>query len=117
MLPLTRRMCSYLLGLPYTPNKENVVVEKARFGSPIVLYFLGAGFLIPCLIVFVMSLGAPIPGWIQIVLWPTIFLLIGGPDTSQTAAFLIATLANMIVYGLLGLVVSFCYRKFRRAGS
>jgi len=110
-------MSSYSLGLPYTPNKEFVVVEKARFGPPSVLYFLAAGFLIPCLIYFVTSLGAPVQGWIQVLLWPTIFLLIAGPDTSQTAAFLIATLANMIVYGLLGLVVSFCYRKFRRVRS
>jgi hypothetical protein len=93
------------------------VGEKARFGSPIVLYFLAAGFLIPCLIYFVMSFGVHIQGWIQVVLWPTIFLLIAGPDTSETVAFLISTLANMIVYGLLGVVVSFCYRQFRRAKS
>jgi hypothetical protein len=93
------------------------VVEKARLGRPIVLYFLAAGFLIPCLIYFVMSLGAPIPGWIQIVLLPTIFLMIAGPDTSQTVAFLISTLANMVVYGLLGMLVSVCYRQFRPTKS
>ena len=94
------------------------MVERAKSGPQIVLYFLAAGFLIPCLIYSVMSLGAQVQEWILLVLWPTKILLILALNTSETVAFLISAVANMVVYSLLGVVVSFCYRRFRsrRAG-
>ena len=88
-----------------------------RFRYPIVLYFLAAGFLIPCLLYFVVSLGVTIPGWMQLTLWPAGILLAAGPEIDPTTAFLISAAANMFLYGVLGLAVSYCYRGLRRAGS
>jgi hypothetical protein len=53
--------------------------------------------------------------WILLIPWPTsIFLMYaeGGGTLGQVIAFIISTAANVVVYGILGVVVSFCYRRF-----
>ena len=57
-------------------------------------------------------------GWILLIPWPTLALLIsakaGGGTAGQVVAFLISAAANMAVYGLLGTMVSFCVRPVSR---
>ncbi len=89
--------------------------------GPIVRYFLVAGFLIPCLLLLAtyVLLGGRLEGtwaWIVLMLWPTsVFLMsaeAGGGVLGFLLAFFVSTAANILVYGLVGSLVSFCYRRF-----
>jgi hypothetical protein len=87
----------------------------------IVRYFLAAGFLVPCILFTVIFLGdVKVQGawdWILLIPWPTSILLMlaeGGGTLGQIIAFIISAGTNVVVYGLVGLVVSFCYRLFRK---
>lgn len=91
----------------------------ARSGSKIVRDFLCVGFLIPCLLYLVILLGnVKVEGvweWILLIPWPTsVFLMSAeaGGSGGEVIAFLISAGANVVVYGLLGAIVSFCYRRF-----
>jgi hypothetical protein len=91
----------------------------AASGPKIVRYFLAAGFLIPCLLLLVIELGnVKVEGiwqWILLIPWPTsIFLMSAeaGGTGAELIAFVISMATNGIVYWLLGMVVSFCYRRF-----
>jgi hypothetical protein len=94
------------------------LVEPAKPGPKIVRYFLAAGFLIPCLLYLVILLGdVKVQGtWMLLIPWPTFVLSMsaeaGGGSTGQAIAFLISAGANVAVYGLLGAVVSSCYRRY-----
>jgi hypothetical protein len=92
-----------------------------KFDPRIVRYFLVAGFLVPCGLFAVISLGdVKVQGawdWVLLIPWPTSILLMsaeGGGTLGQIIAFTISAGANVIVYGLLGVVVSFCYRGYRK---
>jgi hypothetical protein len=99
---------------------ENAVATTTKSGPKIIRYFLTAGFLIPCLLYLVILVGdVKVQGvwnWILLIPWPTSVLLTsaeaGGGMAGQAVAFLISAGANMAVYGLLGTVVSFCYRRY-----
>jgi hypothetical protein len=88
----------------------------------IVRYFLAAGFLVPCILLAVISLGdVEVQGvwkWILLIPWPTFIFLMsaeaGGGTLGQIIAFIISAGANVVVYGLLGIVVSFCYRQYKK---
>jgi hypothetical protein len=58
----------------------------------------------------------PIQGWwiwILLVFWPTFPLIMGTEAGGGAAiAFLISAVANVAVYGLVGVVASFCYRRY-----
>jgi hypothetical protein len=96
--------------------------QPPKSDPKIVRYFLGVGFFVPCILFVVISLGdVKIQGvwnWVLFVPWPTwIFLMSaegGGGTLGQIIAFIISLGANVVVYGLLGVVVSFCYRRFRK---
>ena len=96
------------------------MVATTKSGPKIIRYFLTAGFLIPCLLYMVVLLGdVKVQGhwtWILLIPWPTFVLVMsaeaGGGMAGQALAFLISAGANMAVYGLLGTVVSFCYRRY-----
>jgi hypothetical protein len=103
-------------------NEMEGVGHLPKSGPRIVRYFLAAGFLVPCILLAVISLGdVKVQGvwnWILLIPWPTSILLMsaeaGGGTLGQVIAFIIATGANVVVYGILGVVVSFCYRQYRK---
>jgi hypothetical protein len=103
-----------------THTLERAVIEVVKPAPRIVRYFLAAGFLIPCLLYLVIFLGhVKVQGvwdWILLIPWPTSVLLMsaeaGGGAVGKVIAFVISAGANMVVYGLLGSLVSFCYRRF-----
>jgi hypothetical protein len=97
------------------------MIHFPESGPRIVRYFLAAGLLVPCILFAVISLGdVKVEGaWNLILLipWPTsIFLMSaeGSGTLGQIIAFIISVGANVIVYSLLGVVVSFCYRQYRK---
>jgi bacteriorhodopsin len=101
-------------------SKESPAVETSKAGPKIVRYFLAAGFLIPCVLYLVLLIGdVRVQGmwiWMVLVPWPTFSLTMaaeaGGGVAGQALAFLISATANVVLYGLLGAVVSFCYRRY-----
>jgi hypothetical protein len=97
--------------------REIEVVTTKKSDLKIVRYFLAAGFLVPCLIYPLILVGdVPIQGWwiwILLVFWPTLPLIMGAEAGGGAAiAFLISAVANVAVYGLVGVVASFCYRRY-----
>jgi hypothetical protein len=86
----------------------------------IVWRFVLAGFLIPCLLFSVVLIRHVEMGggltWILLIPWPTFPFIMGaeagGGVGGEIFAFLISAFANVLVYGLFGLVVSFVYRRF-----
>jgi hypothetical protein len=96
--------------------------QPPESGPKIVRYFLAAGFLVPCILLTVISLGdVKVEGvwsWSLLIPWPTFLFLMsaeaGGGTLGQIIAFIISAGANVVVYGLVGLVVSFCYRLYRK---
>lgn len=89
------------------------------FTSRIVRYFLIAGFLVPCLLLLVIYIGKVEVGgtwtWLLLIPWPTfLFMMSAEADPGGfgfVIAFLISAASNVIVYGIVGWVVSFCYRR------
>jgi hypothetical protein len=86
----------------------------------IVRFFVAAGFVIPCLLYLVISVGeVKVQGlwdWILLIPWPTSVLLMsaeGGGSGGQAIAFVLSVGTNMALYGCAGWIVSFCYRRFR----
>jgi hypothetical protein len=98
----------------------HAMATTAKSEPRIVRYFLAAGFLVPCMLYAVILIGdlklGGVWAWILLVPWPTIVLLMsaeaGGGIAGQALAFLISAGANVAVYGLLGAIASFCYRRF-----
>jgi hypothetical protein len=93
------------------------VVATKKSDPKIVRYFLAAGFLVPCLLYPLILVGdVPIQGWwiwLLLVGWPTFPLIMGAEAGGGSAiAFLISATANVAVYGLVGVVVSFCCRRY-----
>ena len=96
----------------------------AKLIDRIVRYFLAVGFLVPCLLELLWYLGMPIDrmgDWLLIILWPA-FGFVMASDTGQSSdsdaaiGFLMSVIANALIYGLLGVLVSFIYRRlFRRS--
>jgi hypothetical protein len=93
-------------------------------GPKIIRYFLFAGFLIPCLLMVVISIGdVKIEGiwvWILLIPWPSFPLLMaadaGGGGFGELIAFMVAAAFNVLIYGVVGTLASFSYRKlFPRA--
>ncbi len=82
--------------------------------------FLVAGFLVPCLLFSVILIGHVRVGgsftWMLLVPWPTFPLLMsaeaGGGVSGEFLAFLISAATNVLVYGVVGGVVSAVYRRF-----
>jgi hypothetical protein len=86
----------------------------------IVWLFLVAGFLVPGLLfsavlVFHIEMGAG-STWILLIPWPTFPFMMSaearGGLGGEILAFLQSALANSVVYGVVGLGVSFVYRRF-----
>jgi hypothetical protein len=92
----------------------------ANAGPKIVPYFLAAGFLVPCLLLLVISVGNVQVGgawtWIFLIPWPTFLFLMsaeaGGGTPGFLMAFFISAAANVFVYGVVGTAISFSYRRF-----
>jgi hypothetical protein len=92
----------------------------AKYVSAIVRYFLVAGFLVPCLLMMVITLGhVEVEGrwaWVIIVPWPSFPFIMsaeaGGGAFGEFVAFMQSAVVNVLIYGLVGIAVSFCYRKF-----
>jgi len=92
----------------------------AKSVSKIVLYFLAAGAVVPCLLQTIFYLEIlpieRVPEWLFFALWPAFGFYMGsdtgtGSDGGKAAfGFLLSVIANSFVYGLLGGVVSFFYR-------
>ena len=86
----------------------------------ILLRFLLAGFLIPCLLFAVIlvrdvKLGTGLT-WMFLIPWPTLPLVMsaeaGGGSSGEVLAFLISAMANVAVYGVVGRVMTLVYRRF-----
>jgi hypothetical protein len=97
--------------------KEKEVVATTKSDQKIILYFLAAGFLIPCLLYLIIVAGdARIQGSWILVPWQTVAPIMsaeaGGGTTGQVIAFLISAAANAAVYGLIGVAFRFVYRRF-----
>jgi hypothetical protein len=92
----------------------------AKTVSAIVRYFLVAGFLVPCVLMVVITLGHVEVGgnwvWAIIILWPSFPFIMsaeaGGGAFGEFVAFMQSAVVNVLIYGLVGITVSFCYRKF-----
>lgn len=82
--------------------------------------FLLAGFVVPCLLFLVISIGQlEVRGsftWMLLIPWPTFPLIMsaeaGGGAAGEFFAFFISALANAAVYGLVGGFVAAVYRRF-----
>jgi hypothetical protein len=82
--------------------------------------FLVAGFLVPCLLFSVILIAHLKVGenftWMLLIPWPTFPLLMsaeaGGGVSGEVMAFLISAAANVLLYGIVGGVVSAVYRRF-----
>ena len=82
--------------------------------------FLLAGFVVPCLLFSIISIGQLRVGgsftWILLIPWPTFPLIMsaeaGGGNGGEFLAFLISALANAAVYGLIGSGAALLYRRF-----
>ena len=91
-----------------------------KHGQKILWRFMLVGFIVPCLLFSVLSVGHLMAGgaltWFVVIPWPTFVLMMGaeagGGVGGEIFAFLISASANVLVYGLVGLVVSFIYRRF-----
>jgi hypothetical protein len=90
----------------------------AKSAPKIIRYFLAAGFLFPCLLFFVIEQwGITVGGtsFVLLILWPSFPFIMaaegGGGSFGILPAFLVSALANVLVYGLLGCIVSFAYRR------
>jgi hypothetical protein len=126
ILPSTHKKSgqAYLIELSIL-YKERPLVEATKARPKIVRYFLAAGFLIPCVLYLVLLIGdVKVQGmwiWILLVPWPTFSFTMaaeaGGGVAGQALAFLISATANAVLYGLLGAVVSFCYRRYLSLAS
>ena len=90
--------------------------------NKIVWYFLAVGCFVPCLLQTLYYLEVipieSLPEWLLFVLWPAFGFVMasdtgGGPDAGREAlGFLMSVAANALLYGLLGVLVSFIYRRF-----
>lgn len=86
----------------------------------IVRCFLAVGFLVPCLLKLLYYLGMPIERmgeWLLFTLWPAFGFYMAsdtgnGGDSGAALGFLMSVVANTLLYGLLGVLVSFIYRRF-----
>ena len=82
--------------------------------------FLLAGFLVPCLLFSVILIShARVGGrftWMLLIPWPTFPLLMsaeaGGGASGEFLAFIISAIANVLIYGVVGGVVTTIYRRF-----
>lgn len=93
-------------------------MEKS--GPKIIRYFLFVGFIVPWLLFAMISLADITVGgiwtWIVLIPWPA-FPLIMAAEGGHGAfgvlpALTVSALGNVLVYGLVGSIVSFCYRRF-----
>jgi hypothetical protein len=83
--------------------------------------FWQPGFFVPCMLQALIYLKIiPIdrmPEWLFFGVWPAFGFYMAsdtgsGADNGRAAlGFLLSAVANAIVYGLLGGVISFCYRR------
>jgi hypothetical protein len=97
--------------------------------SKITWSFLAVGLLAPCtlqgLFYFNILPIERMPDWLFVGLWPAFGFYMasdtgGGPDPGKaTIGFLMSVVANAVVYGLVGGLVSFSYRRFlqRKTGT
>jgi hypothetical protein len=76
--------------------------------------FLAVGFLVPCLLEPLWYLGMPIEWmgeWLLFTLWPAFGFVMasdtGYGDSGEALGFLMSVVANALLYGLLGVLVSF----------
>jgi hypothetical protein len=91
----------------------------AKSVSPIVRYFLVAGFLVPCVLMVVITLGHIEVGgkwvWAIIIPWPSFPFIMsaeaGGGMFGEFVAFMQSAALNVLIYGLVGIIVSFCSQK------
>ena len=96
----------------------------SRLPPKIVQYFLLAGFLVPCLLNALLSIGNLREEgqweWVVMVTWPAIgfYMSADGHDKiSAVFAFLVSAIANSLVYGLVGYIISFFHRRFFRRST
>jgi hypothetical protein len=98
-------------------------VSVAKLIDKIVRCFLAVGFLVPCLLELLWYLGMPIEWmgeWLLFTLWPAFGFVMasdtgsGYDDSGEVLGFLMSVIANALLYGLLGVLVSYIYRRFFR---
>jgi hypothetical protein len=91
-----------------------------KITKKIVSRFFLAGFLIPCLLFAVVlvrhvEMGGGLT-WLYLIPWPTFPFMMsaeaGGGAGGEFLGFLLSALFNAVVYGMVGFVVSFFYRRF-----
>ena len=92
-------------------------VSVVKMVDKIVRCFLAVGFLVPCLLQLLYYLGMPIDRmgeWLLFTLWPAFGFVMAsdGGDSGAALGFLMSVVANALLYGLLGVLVSFIYRRF-----
>jgi hypothetical protein len=87
--------------------------------TKVVRYFMAVGLIVACLLYPIGMALRPLSsdgfGMLFLLLWPTSILLMsgeGGGTVSQIIAFVISAGANVAVYALVGVAVSFCHRWF-----
>jgi hypothetical protein len=86
----------------------------------ILLRFLLAGFVIPCLLFVVIVVGDVKMGtgltWMFLIPWPTLPLLMSAQGASGSSgvilALFISAIANAAVYGAVGRVMTLVYCRF-----
>ena len=94
-------------------------VSLVKIIDKTVCCFLGVGFLVPCLLQLLYYLGMPID-WtgerLLFTLWPAFGFVMAsdGGDSSEALGFLMSVVSNAVLYGLVGVLVSFIYRRFFR---
>jgi hypothetical protein len=97
-------------------------VSVAKIIDKIVRCFLAVGFLVPCLLQLLYYLGMPIDRmgeWLLFTLWPAFGFYMAsdtgnGGDSGAALGFLTSVVANALLYGFFGVLVSFIYRRFFR---
>ena len=95
-------------------------VSVVKIIDKIVRCFLAVGFLVPCLLELLFYLGMPIEWmgeWLLFTLWPAFGFVMAsdtghGGDSDAALGFRMSVVANALLYGLFGLLVSFIYRRF-----
>jgi hypothetical protein len=96
-----------------------------KITKKIVSRFFLAGFLIPCPLFALVHVRHVEMGvgltWLFLIPWPTFPFMMsaeaGGGAGGEFLGFVQSALLNAMVYGVVGFVVSFFYRRFISAGG
>jgi hypothetical protein len=92
----------------------------ATSGRRILVRFLAAGVIVPCVLFsFILLFDFRFEGpsmWVVLIPWPTAVMLMAAEgsrtDMGLFLAFFFSTAANVLLYGVIGGLAAFFYRKF-----